>query len=81
MNAIIERLSAVQDWTVESIEAAIREVGASLGMEGGAVIHPIRMAVTGRTWGPGLFELMEVVGKERCIGRLERAAGGVTHGL
>jgi glutamyl-tRNA synthetase len=31
------------------------------------------MAITGRTWGPGLFELMGVIGKDRCIARLEKA--------
>jgi glutamyl-tRNA synthetase len=73
-NAVIEKLQAVDGWTVDAIDAAIRDAGASVGMEGGAVIHPIRMAVTGRTWGPGLFELMEIIGKDRCLSRL-RAVG------
>jgi glutamyl-tRNA synthetase len=74
LNAVIERLEAASDWTVDSIEAAVREGGAALGIEGGQVIHPVRMAITGRTFGPGLFELMEVIGKDRCLSRLRRAA-------
>ncbi len=73
LNAVIGTLRAAEPWSVETIEAAVREAGASLGMEGGQVIHPVRMAVTGRTFGPGLFELMEVIGKERCVARLQRA--------
>ncbi len=73
-NAIIDRLSQIEDWTVENIETAIRNAGSGLGLEGGKVIHPTRMAVTGRTWGPGLFELMQVLGREKCISRLKKAA-------
>ncbi|MGB9620195.1 MAG: glutamate--tRNA ligase, partial [Armatimonadota bacterium] len=69
------RLKLVDPWTVEAIEQAVREAGASLGMEGGQVIHPVRMALTGRTFGPGLFDLMEVIGRDRCVTRLRRAAG------
>ena len=77
LNAVIERLEAAEPWSVESIETAVREAGASLGQEGGQVIHPVRMAITGRTFGPGLFDLMEVVGRARCVARLQRAAGVV----
>lgn len=74
LKSVMDRLSAAEDWTLESIEEAVREGGAAQGMEGGKVIHPVRMAVTGRTWGPGLFELMKVIGRDRCIARLRRAA-------
>ncbi len=74
LKSVIDRISAVEEWTVEAIESAVREAGAELGMEGGQVIHPVRVAVTGRTIGPGLFELMEVIGKARCAARLQRAA-------
>lgn len=73
LKSVIEKLSAVADWTLESVESAVREAGAGLGMEGGHVIHPVRMSVTGRTFGPGLFELMQVLGKDKCIARLQRA--------
>lgn len=74
LNAVIEKLQAVGDWTIENIESAVREAGVSTGMEGGKVIHPTRMSITGRTWGPGLFELMKVIGRDRCIARLGKAA-------
>jgi glutamyl-tRNA synthetase len=77
LNAVIERLSASPDWNLDTIESAVRTAGADMGAEGGAVIHPVRIAVTGRTHGPGLFELMEVIGKERCIERLRRASAKV----
>ena len=45
-----------------------------LGVNAGEVIHRIRAAVTGRTVGPGLFETLAVLGRERVLGRLEGAA-------
>jgi len=74
LNAVADKLQAAPDWSLESIDSAVREAGAGMGMEGGKVIHPVRMAITGRTWGPGLFELMRVIGKDRCITRLRKAA-------
>lgn len=73
LNVISEKLTGVE-WTIEGIEAAMRSVAEELELKPGDVIHPTRMAVTGRTIGPGLFELMEVIGKDRCISRLRHAA-------
>jgi len=66
------RLQEVSEWTHDSIEEAVRQVGEELGLTGGQVIHPVRMAVTGRTVGPGLFESMAVLGKGRVLNRLAR---------
>lgn len=74
LKAVIEKLTGIQSWTVENIEAAMRGVAEALEVKPADVIHPTRMAITGRTWGPGLFELIEVIGKDRVIARLSRAA-------
>ena len=57
----------------QTIEAAIRGAAAEMGVESKVVIHPLRVALTGTTVGPGLFELIEVLGKERVLERLARA--------
>lgn len=75
LKSISGKLSGLESWTVQSIEAAIRAVAEENNVGAGEVIHPTRMAVTGRTFGPGLFELMEVIGKERVIRRLEACVG------
>ena len=74
LKAVIEKLGGLDDWIEESIEEAVRQAGESQEMSGGKVIHPTRMAITGRTWGPGLFELMRVLGQDRCVARLQKAA-------
>jgi len=71
---VAERVSEIGDWNVASIEQAVRGAGVEVGLEGGRVIHPVRVALTGRTAGPGLFELMEVLGREKVVTRLNRAS-------
>jgi glutamyl/glutaminyl-tRNA synthetase len=68
-----EALGATHRWDLATIEAAVRGGAAQLGVEDKAVIHPVRVALTGKTVGPGLFELIEVLGKERVLERLDRA--------
>lgn len=56
----------------KKIEDATRENAAGWGIEAKDLIHPLRFAVSGKTVTPGLFELMNVLGKETCIKRLKK---------
>jgi glutamyl-tRNA synthetase len=44
-----------------------------MGLKLGDLVHPLRLACTGVGGGPGLFELMEVLGRETCLRRIHRA--------
>ena len=70
-----EYLAAVEDFTVENTEKAYRELMAELNIKGAQIIHPTRLALTGRTMSPGLFDVMALLGKKRCMERLEKAIG------
>lgn len=70
LTAEIEQFEALQEWTAEAIEATVRSIGADLGVKFGEVIHPTRVAATGQTVGPGLFETLWALGKDRTISRL-----------
>jgi glutamyl-tRNA synthetase len=60
--------------SVEWCESMVKEFAEANGMEKiGPVVHPTRVALTGKTVGPGLFELMSVLGPERMVKRLARA--------
>jgi glutamyl-tRNA synthetase len=78
LRAIRQALSPVEEWTVESLEAALRGLADARGEKVGPLIHTTRLAVTGRTTGPGLFETLAVLGRERVLARLERAEQQVT---
>ena len=53
-----------------SIEAALKQTAAQLGVKVGVLVHPTRLACTGATAGPSLYHLLEVLGKERVLNRL-----------
>ncbi len=59
-------------------EEVVRATVAEFGVKGGEVIHPVRVAISGRTTGPGLFETIVVLGRDRCLARLSRALRMVT---
>ena len=52
---------------------------ADRGVPAREIVHPTRVALTGKTAGPGLFELMALLGRERVVGRLEAAVRYVQH--
>lgn len=68
----IPNLENVQDWTHSGIEQKLRAFSEQHGVKPAALIHPIRLALTGKTAGPGLFELMELIGKQSTIDRIHR---------
>jgi glutamyl-tRNA synthetase len=68
-----ERLAALPEWNHDNIEAAIRALATDLSIKPAELIHPSRMAVSGRTVGPSVFELLEVLGRERVLSRFDRA--------
>ncbi len=66
------RLEALPEWTVESIEGALRGLAEELAIKPAELIHPSRMAVSGRTVGPSIFHLLEILGRERVLRRLTK---------
>ena len=54
------------------VEAAVRGTATERGMKAGMLIHAVRVAVTGRTASPGLFEVLVLLGRDRSVARLER---------
>jgi len=65
-----QRLNTLANFDIVNIEASFRELVAELGIEAKKLIHPIRVALTGKTIGPGLFEVIYYLGKERSSKRL-----------
>jgi glutamyl-tRNA synthetase len=60
-------------WTSESLHSVTAEIGERHGQKLGKAQAPIRVAVTGRTVGPPLFESLVVLGQERTLSRLRAA--------
>ncbi|MEI6157385.1 MAG: glutamate--tRNA ligase [Atribacterota bacterium] len=60
-------------FTMEATEDVVRKLSESLNVKATKLIHPLRVAVSGVKVGPGLFELLVVLGKERVLSRIDRA--------
>src|SRR3954464_13098818 len=69
-------LEAVTDWRAETTEAAMRNFAEQNNLKLGAVAQPLRVALTGRTTSPGIFDVLAVLGREECLARLGDQAAG-----
>jgi len=67
-----ELLKNLEPFDAQTIERAIRSEAEQRGLKAAQFIHPLRVAVSGKKVGPGLFELLEVLGKERVLARIAR---------
>jgi glutamyl-tRNA synthetase len=72
LEAAADRLREVEPFAAEPIERALRELAAELDLSPRKAFQPIRVAVTGSTVSPGLFESLELLGRERVLERLSR---------
>ena len=70
--ALRDSLADVEPWERKGLEAALRRLAETRGVSAGKLIHPTRLAVTGRGASPGIFEVLEILGRERSIARMER---------
>ncbi|MCX8044015.1 MAG: glutamate--tRNA ligase [Desulfobacterota bacterium] len=71
---LADRFERLPSFTVEASEHEVRQLSEQLGIKAGILINAVRTAVTGQAAGPGLFELLRAIGKERVVNRLRKAA-------
>jgi glutamyl-tRNA synthetase len=72
-----DAFAAAPSFKAESLEAALKETAKTLGVKAGVLVHPCRLAVTGKTFGPSLYHLLQVLGKDRVMARIEKALNKV----
>jgi glutamyl-tRNA synthetase len=73
LRAFRDRLSRIETFEAVALEAAMRELAEEREIGMGRVIHPVRVAVTGKAVGFGMFETLEILGRERCLRRIDIA--------
>jgi glutamyl-tRNA synthetase len=74
LDAAAEALAAVDPWAADAIEAALKRLCEELGEKPRTIYAPIRVAVTGSKVSPGLYESLELLGRERALERLGHGA-------
>lgn len=70
LTALRQRLESTDPWSVEEIQRAFTNVQAEFGLSLGQLAQPVRVAVTGGTVSPGIFEVLALLGKKRTLERL-----------
>ena len=72
LHVLGDRLTRLEPWTAESLESAFKDLATTLGIKTAALVHPARVATTGRSVGPSLYHLLELLGRDRVLQRLTR---------
>jgi glutamyl-tRNA synthetase len=73
LKAARDALAGAEPFTVENIEAALREVVESRGDKPAKVFQPVRVAIAGTTVSPGIFESVALLGRDETLARIDRA--------
>ena len=68
-----ERIEALVPYTQEALETAFKLILEETGLKFGKIAQPLRVAVTGTTVSPGIFEMLLALGKEKTLARIKRA--------
>jgi len=68
--ALLARLEGVEPWSQEALEGCVRTFADETGLKLGKVAQPLRAALTGRATSPGIFDVLEVLGREESLARL-----------
>ena len=72
LSALRDEFAKIDKWNVETIESTLKNLAQKLGCKTGDLVHPARVAVSGRSVGPSLYHMLEVMGKERVLARFDR---------
>jgi glutamyl/glutaminyl-tRNA synthetase len=72
LSKLRETYQTMTTWNAEALENALKTLAKSIPCKTGELIHPARLAVSGRSIGPSLYHMLEVLGRQRVLTRLER---------
>ena len=73
LTAVRDACAAVEEFSAASIEPVVRALAEARNVKAGVLIHPTRVAVVGRAESPGIFEVLELLGRERALARMDHA--------
>ncbi len=73
MAKLRDAFAKAEPFDANTLEAALKSVAAELGVKPAVLVHPTRLACTGKTAGPSLYHLLEVLGRHKVLERLDRA--------
>ncbi len=78
LGQLIEKLTTLEEFKEKKLEDVFKIIMTSTGLKFGKIAQPVRVALTGKTVSPGIFEIIEVLGKEKVLYRLNQAVEFIT---
>jgi glutamyl-tRNA synthetase len=75
LGTLRDRLAALADWNETDLEALFKGLAEELGLKLGGLIQPTRVATTGKTASPGMYDVLMLLGRELSLARLDHAIG------
>jgi glutamyl-tRNA synthetase len=72
LSRLRDKYAGVENWSATGLETVLKQLGAEIGCKTGELVHPARVAVSGRSIGPSLYHMLEVMGKARVLQRMDR---------
>jgi glutamyl-tRNA synthetase len=73
LQLLIDQFGKLQDFSEKNLESAFQGVMDQTGLKLGKIAQPVRVALTGKTASPGIFEVTTILGKQKVISRLQKA--------
>ena len=73
LSEVADAFNKLTEFKADTVENSIRELAEAKKINGGKLIHPVRLAVSGTTGGPGLFELLVALGRDTVVARIQTA--------
>jgi glutamyl-tRNA synthetase len=79
LRAAHEKLRSTTEWTAEGLESALRALAQERGTTAGKIFQPMRVALTGMSVSPGIFDVLMTLGRDKSLTRVEAAVARLTH--
>jgi len=76
-----DALEKLDDFTLENTETTFRSITEEMGLKAAELIHPTRLAITGRTIGPGLFDIIVLLGQDKTVERMRKASKWISENV
>ncbi len=77
LTSLADALEAIPNWSAEAAKTALAETAAAAGSKPGPLMFPLRVALSGRPHGPDLGDVLNLLGKSRCVARVRHFAAMV----
>jgi glutamyl-tRNA synthetase len=78
LTGIRDRLTGLSAWSAETLEQQLRSLAQQMGLKDGKLFQPLRVALTGLSVSPGIFDVLVMLGRDMSLSRIQTAISVIT---